>query len=427
MHTQDIASRAQDIASRAGHPSWIERARPWLPSGIIQRRVFETLDAMQGGAVRIVDANGEHTLGQGAVKARVQVHDPSFYTAMALNGSLGVGESYVEGKWDCDDLYALFRLFAEQREMVQAVDGGTASLARPFLRFLERARRNTRTGSKANIAAHYDLGNDLFELFLDPTMTYSCGVFESEDTTLEQASIAKLDRMCRKLDLRPTDRVVEIGSGWGSFALHASKQYGCHITTITISEEQFAEAKRRIQAAGLEKRIDLRLCDYRELEGTYDKLVSIEMIEAVGPQYYRDYFGAIERLLAPHGAAAIQAIVVADHAYEEHRNGVDFIQKYVFPGSSIPSISVLLQEASRSSTLRLVDLDDITRHYGPTLLAWRERFQQNLDAVRKLGYPDEFLRLWDYYLCYCAAGFDERYLGTVQMTLGKQGFEPRIA
>lgn len=416
-----------NVSLNAGKTSWIEYARPWLPVNAVRRRVFSMLDELEHGTVTILADGSTRQLGQGGdLAATLRVHDPSFYTAVALNGTLGAGESYVEGKWDCDDLYTLFRLFARERGRVQALDGGPAKLARPFLRLLERARRNTRSGSKMNIAAHYDLGNDLFELFLDPTMTYSCGIFESPASTLEQASIAKLDHLCRSLDLRRSDRVVEIGSGWGSFAIHAASEYGCHVTTTTISRQQFAEATRRVRAAGLEDRIDVLERDYREMQGQFDKLVSIEMIEAVGHQYYREYFGVLDRLLADDGAAAIQAIVVADHAYKEHVGGVDFVQKYVFPGSTIPSVGALLDAVGDATSMRMVNLDDITRHYGPTLLAWRRRFADNLDRIRSLGYPEEFLRLWDYYLSYCAAGFDERYLGTVQMVLAKQGFESSL-
>jgi cyclopropane-fatty-acyl-phospholipid synthase len=279
--------------------------------------------------------------------------------------------------------------------------------------------RNSRDGSRRNIAAHYDLGNALFELFLDPTMAYSCALFESADATLEQASIAKFDAVCRKLDLRPTDHLLEIGTGWGGLAIHAARHYGCKVTTTTISRQQHAMAAERIAAAGLSDRIELRLDDYRDLQGQYDKLVSIEMIEAVGHQYLASYLAKCASLLKPDGAFLLQAITLQDQIYEDALERVDFIQRYVFPGSFIPSITAITCAATTATDLKVARLEDIGPHYARTLHLWRENFFANIAQVRELGYPEEFIRLWDYYLCYCEGGFEERQLGDVHMLLVK--------
>jgi cyclopropane-fatty-acyl-phospholipid synthase len=267
--------------------------------------------------------------------------------------------------------------------------------------------------------AHYDLGNDFYRLFLDETMTYSSGIFETPESSLKAASIAKYDRLCRKLDLGPDDHVLEIGTGWGGFALYAAEKYGCEVTTTTISRQQYDYAKGKIEAAGLSHRIHLLKSDYRELTGRYDKLVSIEMIEAVGHQYYDTFFQVCARYLKADGLMAIQAITIADHAFEQHKKSVDFIKRYIFPGSCIPSIASLLAAMSRSSDLRLFHLEDITPHYATTLRMWRERFFDNIDQVRGLGFEDAFIRMWDYYMSYCEGGFLERYIGNVQMVFAK--------
>jgi cyclopropane-fatty-acyl-phospholipid synthase len=279
--------------------------------------------------------------------------------------------------------------------------------------------RNTLQGSKNNIAAHYDLGNDFFELFLDPTMMYSCGIFESGSASMALASRAKLKRICDKLDLQPGDRVIEIGTGWGGFAIYAAKHYSCHVTTTTISRNQHEWAKRRIQEENLEDRITLLFEDYRNLTGQYDKLVSIEMIEAVGHRYYDLFFNKCSELLKPDGSMLIQTITIGDQRYEQARRSVDFIQRYIFPGSCIPSNTAILNSTSRASDLRLVHLEDIGPHYAATLRLWREQLFQNRDKIRQLGYPDTLLRMWDFYLCYCEGGFIERAISDVHYIFTK--------
>lgn len=279
--------------------------------------------------------------------------------------------------------------------------------------------KNTEKGSRRNIAAHYDLGNDMFELFLDPTMMYSSGIFPSDTATMEEASIYKLDRICQKLQLQPSDHLVEIGTGWGSMAIHAAKHYGCEVTTTTISEEQYALAEKRIAEEGLQDRIHLLKSDYRALEGKFDKLVSIEMIEAVGHQYLDTYIGTINRLLKDDGIALLQAITIDDQRYEEAKNSVDFIKRYIFPGSFIPCITAIQNSFTRSSDMKMIHMEDITPHYARTLAAWRERFLKNQDAIKALGYDDTFIRLWDFYFAYCEGGFAERVIGDVQVIFAK--------
>lgn len=393
----------------------------WLQA-CARRLVFSRLQRLAIGRLTIVEDGVRHEFGgNDGLHAVIRVHDARFYGDIAFGGSVGAGEAYMLGYWSAADLTHLIRLMALNQEVMDTLEGGFALLARPLLKLLHRANRNTRDGSRRNIAAHYDLGNELFRLFLDSGMMYSSAVFEHPDMTLEQASIAKLDRICRKLALDSDDHVVEIGSGWGGFAIHAARHYGCRVTTTTISQAQYALATARVEAAGLSDRIIVLLKDYRELQGEFDKLVSIEMIEAVGHQYYDEYFRTCARLLKPDGMALIQAITISDQRYDAARRSVDFIQRYIFPGSCIPSVTALLASATRASDLRLFHLEDIGPHYARTLAAWREAFFRNLAQVRALGYPEEFIRMWEFYLCYCEGGFEERVLGDAQLLLVKPG------
>jgi cyclopropane-fatty-acyl-phospholipid synthase len=334
--------------------------------------------------------------------------------------------------WECDDLVALVRLLARHRDLLDGVETGIARLGGMAMRGLHALKRNTRLGSRRNIAAHYDLGNELFALFLDSRMMYSSAIFVRPDESLDIASHRKLDRICRKLDMQPSDRVIELGAGWGGFALHAATHYACHVTTATISREQFDLARERVAAAGLQDRVSVVLRDYRDLEGTYDKLVSIEMIEAVGHQYLDTFFGKCAALLQADGIALIQAITIADHRYEHALRSVDFIKRHVFPGSFIPSVSAMLDSSARASDLRLINLEDIGPSYALTLRHWRQRFLASLDAVRRLGYDERFVRMWEYYLSYCEGGFLERTIGTAQLLLARPGnrrgqFTPDLA
>jgi cyclopropane-fatty-acyl-phospholipid synthase len=351
----------------------------------------------------------------------VQVHEPEFYLDVLLGGSIGAGRAYIDGTWSSSDLTALLRIFVRNAELTDGLEGGLAWFAGALDWLAHRLRPNTHAGSRRNIAEHYDLGNELFELFLDSTMTYSAGIFETPSSTLEQASIAKLDRVCRKLGLNPADHVLEIGTGWGSFAIHAATHYGCRVTTTTISSEQHSLAQQRIHDAGLDDRVEVLRCDYRDMDGQFDKLVSIEMVEAVGHRFLPAYFAKCASLLRDDGAMLIQGIAMPDQRYAQYLRSSDFIRKHVFPGSCCPSISAMLNALATGSDLRLIHLEDIGPHYATTLHHWGENFRNNHDAALALGYPPRFLRLWDFYLCYCEAGFEERYIGDVQMLLHKPG------
>ena len=387
--------------------------------GFFERLVRARLAAIAAGQLTLVDGDRSVTAGRGGgPAATITVHDRRFYRAVVLGGHLGAADAYVDGWWSTDDLTSVIQLLARNRDALDGLESGPAALLRPVRKLVMAAHRNTRSGSRKNIMAHYDLGNEFFAAFLDDTLTYSSGIFEHADATMRDASIAKYDRLCRKLELMPGDRVIEIGCGWGGFAIHAASNYGCHVTTTTISREQHALATERVRAAGLGDRVSVRFQDYRDLTGTFDKLVSIEMVEAVGHQYYREYFNACARLLAPHGLAAIQAITIQDRFYDRARREMDFIKQYIFPGSCIPSVSVL-SGAAGDTDLRLVDLHDITPHYAETLKRWRLAFEANWPRIRGQGFTEEFRRLWQFYFCYCEGGFREAVIGDVQLLFAK--------
>jgi len=401
-------------------PHHAKRKDTWLMN-TIKNKFYSNMKLLKHGRVIFID--GDITLNCGddpSPTATVEVHDDRFYTTLAAGGAVGAAEAYMQGLWTCDHLTDLIRIMLRNMDVLEGL--GNAAYKKPFYKLLHWMNQDTESGSKKNIAAHYDLGNKLFENFLDPTMTYSAGFFETDDTTMEQASVAKLDRICQKLGLSEQDHVVEIGSGWGSFALHAAGQYGCHVTTTTISEEQFCLASERIHAAGLEDKITILKKDYRHMEGQYDKLVSIEMIEAVGLSYLGSYFEKCAALLKPTGKMLIQAITIADQHYEFSKKNVDFIQRYIFPGGALPSVTALTNIATEVSSLRMTALEDITDHYSMTLREWRQKFYSNVDAITQLGYDNRFLRMWEYYLCYCEGGFDERSIGCVQAEFTKPAF-----
>ena len=393
----------------------------------IVRKLRDRLLGMLGDIdecqLRINDAAGMMILGRcdahavEPLTARVDILDPSFYLRVATQGSIGAGEAYMDGLWRSDDLVALMRMLVRHRDRLDTLDSGSARMAGTLLKLWHALRRNSRQGSRRNIAAHYDLGNALFELFLSRDMMYSSAIYAYEGEALEDASWRKLDRVCRKLELSPTDHVLEIGTGWGGFAIHAARHYGCHVTTTTISREQYDLARARVADAGLSQHVEVVLQDYRDLDGHYDKLVSIEMVEAIGHQYLDRFFARIAELLKPHGAALLQAITIEDARYRKALREVDFIKRHIFPGSFIPCVSALSGALARSSDLRLVNLEDIGPSYAMTLQAWRQRFLARLPEVRALGYDERFIRMWEFYLAYCEAGFRERALGDVQMLL----------
>lgn len=397
----------------------------WAPIGrgpfqeFCRRRVLERLTGLQGGRLEIREGAERRQLGEGGPPVQLEVLAPAFWPAVAFGGSVGAGEAYMEGTWRCDDLTGLMRLLLRNRQIADGLEGGLARLSAPLRGLLHLLRSNTRAGSRRNIAAHYDLGNDFYRLWLDETLMYSCALFERPGMTLAEASTAKLERICRKLDLRPDDHVLEIGTGWGGFAVHAAGRHGCRVTTVTLSRRQLELARERIGSAGLADRVEVRLADYRDLDGQYDKLVSIEMVEAVGADHLGTYFRQCGRLLKPGGAMLLQAITIADRYYASALREVDFIQKHIFPGGFLPSVTALTAAMTGASDLRTVHLEDIGPHYAETLARWRSNFFARLDGVRAQGFDERFVRMWDFYLCYCEAGFRERHLGTVQMLLVK--------
>jgi cyclopropane-fatty-acyl-phospholipid synthase len=404
------------------------RSRPTRRLPLTARLVLSRLERIEEGTLTLEVGGQRFELGQEAgdgLHADVRVLDDRFWSAVARRGSIGAGESYASGWWTSAEPTDVVRLFIRNQAALSGIDTGLSRLSRPLFAAYHALRRNTERGSRENISAHYDLSNDFFRLFLDETMTYSCGFFEHEGSTLREASVAKIDRLCHKLGLKPTDHLLEIGTGWGAFAIHAAREYGCRVTTTTISREQHDLAAERIRAAGLEDRIELLLEDYRRLEGTYDKLVSVEMIEAVGHQFYDTFFERCAALLKPEGVMALQAITIADQHFERASRSVDFIQRHIFPGSCIPSVTALCSSMTKASDLRLTDLEDIGPHYVTTLAAWRENLRQRWPEARALGYSDEFLRLWEFYFSYCEGGFAERHISDVHMMLARPGQRPR--
>lgn len=405
----------------------VEIANPEQPAGLAIRAarhaVHEQLQALQQGRLHIEDALGTQvfgpTTGHMAFEARVRIRDLSAWLDIATGGTIGAGEAYMAGKWTSNDLLSAMRLLVVNREVLNGLESGMARFGSALLRLAHWRHRNTRAGSRRNIHAHYDLGDELFSLFLDPAMMYSAAVFPHPEATLEEASQYKLDLICRKLGLQADDHLLEIGTGWGGLAIHAARHYGCRVTTTTISGNQFDYAKQRVQAAGLADRITVLNQDYRDLQGRYDKLVSVEMIEAVGHRFVDQYFRICSERLKPAGRMLLQSIVIADRFHAQARNAVDFIQKYIFPGGALPATGTISSAVARMTDLQLTNLHDIGIDYARTLRIWRERFLQRLPEVRRLGYPDEFIRMWEWYLVYCEAGFLERVISTVQLVFDK--------
>ncbi|MCG6969845.1 MAG: cyclopropane-fatty-acyl-phospholipid synthase family protein [Gammaproteobacteria bacterium] len=405
------------------------RATGTQPSGwlnaVARKLVIKQLHKLQHGEIVLVDKQQQtqHRFGkrsqQFPVTAFIHVQQAHFYQELAFGGSIAAAESYMLGHWTTDSLTDVVRIMVRNMEVMDAMESGLARLATPVRKALHWLNRNTKQGSRKNIAAHYDIGNDLFALMLDNTMMYSCGIFTDQATTLEQASINKLQRICDKLQLSEQDHVVEIGTGWGGFAIYAAQHYGCRVTTTTISKQQYNLALQRIHNLGLQDKITVLLQDYRDLQGQYDKLVSIEMIEAVGHEYYDTFFNKCAELLKPDGMMLLQAITIADQRYEQAKGSVDFIQRYIFPGSCIPSNTAILNSVCNATDMRLLHHEDIGAHYATTLRKWRENFFDNIESVKSLGYNEVFIRLWEFYLCYCEGGFEERAISDVHMVFSK--------
>ncbi len=381
------------------------------------------------GLERIADGRLELQLPDGRVRefgdpasdlhATVEIRDEAAFARFVIGGDIAFGEAYAEGLWSSPDLPSVVRLAVRNIAAFDAGDRATAALSRWAARLRHWLRRNTVSGSRLNISYHYDLGTDFYSLFLDPTLTYSCGLFERPGLSLEEAQVAKFDRIAQMLELAPGDRLVEIGSGWGSFALHAARRYGCRVTTTTISRSQYDHVRGRLAREDGGGQVELLFQDYRQLTGRYDKAVSIEMFEAVGLAYYDDYFRAVDRLLESGGTMLLQTIWINEARFPRYHAQPDFIQRHVFPGSELASIGQIRRSLARATALSVAALEEIGLHYVATLAAWRQAFLAHRDEVRVLGFPETFVRMWDYYLAYCQGAFAERYIGDAQILLAK--------
>ncbi|MDN6320772.1 MAG: cyclopropane-fatty-acyl-phospholipid synthase family protein [Marinobacter sp.] len=402
------SQQSTSLANRAAKKLVIQQLRQ-LHEGRLTIRQPGTDDLVFG------DDNSKHQ------PAELIIHHQSTWRDLLTGGSVGAAEAYVAGDWSSPDLVALLRFFTRNIDRMNEFEDRFAWVTKPVLKGLHWLNRNTKDGSRKNISAHYDLGNDLFETFLDPTMMYSSAIYPSKESSLEEAAVHKLDTICRKLDLQPHDRVIEIGTGWGGFAIHAAKHFGCHVTTTTISKEQLELAQERVCSEGLEDKITLLFDDYRDLEGQFDKLVSIEMIEAVGPQFLDSYFSQINALLKPDGLALVQAINMPEQRYQRALKNVDFIQRFIFPGSFIPSFGAILESVRNESNLILTHFEDAGFHYARTLRDWCDRFMASHQTLESMGYDQAFHKLWHFYFAYCEAGFRERAIGVSQLVFAKHG------
>jgi cyclopropane-fatty-acyl-phospholipid synthase len=404
--------------------STIAKSHRWTGRGLdtfFRNTLINQLSRLEDAQVEISDPIGTNVIGLDSSDLRVKldIFELGFYRKAALGGSVGGAESYIQGEWEADDLTNLVRVFARNQELLDGMEGGLARLANGLLRIPHWLRRNSIRGSRRNISEHYDLGNEFFETFLDEHGMYSSATYLDPGEPLDRASTEKIDRICRKLELGASDSLIEIGAGWGGFACYAASRYGCTVTTTTISKEQYEAATARVSAAGLGDRVKVLMQDYRKLEGKFDKLVSIEMIEAVGHQYLETYLAKCSSLLRPHGMALIQAITIEDRRYKQSLHSVDFIKRYVFPGAFIPSVSAIVAGAGNDTDLRLINLEDQGESYALTIGAWRRKFESNLPLIRQLGYSEEFIRMWRFYLAYCEGGFLERTISNAQLLFAK--------
>tara|TARA_B110000977_G_scaffold200350_1_gene290531 strand:+ start:2121 stop:3314 length:1194 start_codon:yes stop_codon:yes gene_type:complete len=394
---------------------------------LYKKIIHQRLSQIKDAHIIIKDGKSINKFGKpGNLSAKINILDTVFYKTIILGGTIGASESFIRGEWSSPNLTNVIRVLARNTEAQDKLENLFTLLSQPFLKVMHKLNENSVRGSKKNISRHYDLSNDFFSLFLDKNMMYSSAIYKSRKTSLDDASTNKLDVICKKLNLKKTDHVIEIGTGWGGFAIYAAKNYGCKVTTTTISIEQYKFAKQKIKEAGLGKKIKVLLKDYRLLKGQYDKLVSIEMIEAVGYQFYDEYFKIIGQLLKNDGEALIQAITIKDQRYSKAIQSVDFIQKYIFPGSCIPSITAIQNSLTSSTDLVINDIRDIGHHYARTLADWRKRFLKNKQEIRKLGFDDKFLRMWLFYFAYCEGGFEEKVISDIHLHITKPGYRNSI-
>jgi cyclopropane-fatty-acyl-phospholipid synthase len=387
-------------------------------------RLLDALEGIEGGRLTVEMPDGRsRTFGRGEPRVRLTLKSPAVFRRLLLHGDIGLGESYTDGEWEASDL-ATFLSLAARNEDRLGVGGGIARLFNLGNDLLHRLRRNTRRGSRRNVSAHYDLSNAFFRLFLDEeTMAYSSALFDSADQPLAAAQRNKFRALADKARLRPHDRVLEIGCGWGGFAIFAAREYGCRVTGVTISGEQHRLARERVAAAGLQDRVEIRLQDYREVSGTFDKVVSIEMFEALGRENWPVFFRKIEEVLAPNGLVALQTISIPDHRFAAYERHCDWIQKHVFPGGVLASVHHATGAMIEESRLNVHHLEDIGMHYALTLALWRRAFLANLARVRSLGFDERFIRTWDFYLASCQALFETRRIGDLQVVLTRPGNE----
>jgi len=392
-------------------------------TAVFKSILFRKLKSINSGELTIVEGGSKHVFGSPGsdFKAELEVFSQEFYVFLGSGGTNGAAEAFTAGYWGSSDLVKLIQLIIRNKNTLLDLESGFARLANPITKLIHKRRQNTLAGSKNNILAHYDLSNDFYRLWLDPTMTYSSGVFPKKNSSMQEASVEKLDRICRKLKLSNADHVLEIGAGWGSFAIHAAKNYGCKVTTTTISDKQFQYASELIFKEALEDKITLLNKDYRELGGSFDKVVSIEMIEAVGAEYVPGFFEKASSLLKKNGLMLLQGITYNDPDFDSYKNSVDFIRKYIFPGSCLVAMPQILQAIKEKTDMAMVDSEDITHHYARTLKIWRKDFLKVLPQVKDLGFSESFARIWNFYLVYCEAGFLENLIGDFQLVFAKPG------
>jgi cyclopropane-fatty-acyl-phospholipid synthase len=411
------------ISSNIIHKS--TRSKPL--DGLARKSLFRLLKDLQGGTLTLTEGDqtyrfgecNDDYIGQDPIQVNIKVSNPAFYRMILMRGSIGAGEAYMMGFWQASDLTLAIRLICRNLEQLEKMDAGLTGIGLGYQKLKHWLSPNTLKGSKKNIHAHYDLSNDLFEYFLDSRMMYSAAVYPEQNSDLETAATHKLQRVGEKLELSSLDHVLEIGTGWGGLAIYLAENFGCRVTTTTISQEQHDYAKARIQEKGLHNRITLLQKDYRLLEGSYDKLVSIEMIEAVGHRFLPVYFEKCSSLLKPGGRMLIQAITIPEQRYEYAKRNIDFIQRYIFPGGSLPSIEVIMQNTGRHTNLHIEHLDDMGLDYARTLNHWGQRFMRNPADILRMGFDEYFIRLWQFYLSYCEGGFLERAISTNQILFRK--------